>query len=234
MPEGRVEPGLIQHSLGWPLDSGTYGGSFIYHLDNNRVYVGFVVGLDYRRSAPVTIRERSSSSNTIRSVKPLLEGGEILAAGARTIASGGWQSIPRLEMPGAMLIGDSRQRPEPAQDQGHPPGHPLRHAGRRASGRSRCAGRIRCALARLARRSGIEVGSQLQAGLQARPVVRHGQLGARSHHRRPHAVDAEESACRLRAPATAGRIRLTRSALGRAHPAAARPPGVGVLRLHDS
>src|SRR6202008_3155103 len=43
----RVEPGLIQHSLGWPLDSRTYGGSFIYHLDNNRAYVGFVVGLDY-------------------------------------------------------------------------------------------------------------------------------------------------------------------------------------------
>ena len=47
LPEGRVEPGLIQHSLGWPLDSRTYGGSFIYHLDNNRAYVGFVVGLDY-------------------------------------------------------------------------------------------------------------------------------------------------------------------------------------------
>ena len=47
LPEGRVEPGLIQHTLGWPLDSRTYGGSFIYHLDANRVYVGFVVGLDY-------------------------------------------------------------------------------------------------------------------------------------------------------------------------------------------
>ncbi len=56
LPEGRVEPGLIQHSLGWPLDSGTYGGSFIYHLDKNRVYVGFVVGLDYEDTRLDTLR----------------------------------------------------------------------------------------------------------------------------------------------------------------------------------
>jgi electron-transferring-flavoprotein dehydrogenase len=106
LPEGRVEPGLIQHSLGWPLDSRTYGGSFIYHLDNNRVYVGFVVGLDYEdpRLMPFEAFQQFKHHPKI---KPLLEGGEILASGARTIASGGWQSIPRLEMPGAMLIGDS-------------------------------------------------------------------------------------------------------------------------------
>jgi electron-transferring-flavoprotein dehydrogenase len=106
LPGGRVEPGLIQHSLGWPLDSRTYGGSFIYHLDNNRVYVGFVVGLDYEdpRLSPF---EAFQQFKHHPSVKPLLEGGEIVAAGARTIASGGWQSIPRLEMPGAVLIGDS-------------------------------------------------------------------------------------------------------------------------------
>ncbi|MDB6089620.1 MAG: electron transfer flavoprotein-ubiquinone oxidoreductase [Gammaproteobacteria bacterium] len=106
LPAGRVEPGLIQHSLGWPLDSRTYGGSFIYHLDNNRVYVGFVVGLDYEdpRLSPF---EAFQQFKHHPSVKPLLEGGEIVASGARTIASGGWQSIPRLEMPGAVLIGDS-------------------------------------------------------------------------------------------------------------------------------
>jgi len=106
LPAGRVEPGLIQHSLGWPLDSRTYGGSFIYHLNDNRVYVGFVVGLDYEdpRLSPF---EAFQQFKHHPSVKPLLEGGEILAAGARTIASGGWQTIPRLEMPGAMLIGDS-------------------------------------------------------------------------------------------------------------------------------
>ena len=106
LPEGRVEPGLIQHSLGWPLDSRTYGGSFIYHLDNNRAYVGFVVGLDYEdpRLSPFECFQQFKHHP---SVKSFLEGGEIVAAGARTIASGGWQSIPRLEMPGAVLIGDS-------------------------------------------------------------------------------------------------------------------------------
>jgi electron-transferring-flavoprotein dehydrogenase len=106
LPEGRVRPGHIQHTLGWPLDPRTYGGSFIYHLDKNRVYVGFVVGLDYEdpRLSPF---EAFQQFKNHPQVKPLLEGGEILAAGARTIAAGGWQSIPRLEMPGAMLIGDS-------------------------------------------------------------------------------------------------------------------------------
>jgi electron-transferring-flavoprotein dehydrogenase len=106
LPEGRVQPGFIQHTLGWPLDSRTYGGSFIYHLDKNRVYVGFVVGLDYE-DPRLTPFEAFQQFKNHPQVKPLLEGGEILAAGARTIAAGGWQSIPRLEMPGAMLIGDS-------------------------------------------------------------------------------------------------------------------------------
>ena len=106
LPEGRIEPGLIQHTLGWPLDNRTYGGSFIYHLDANRVYVGFVVGLDYEdpRFSPFEAFQQFKHHPRVR---PLLEGGEILAAGARTIAAGGWQSIPKLEMPGAMLIGDS-------------------------------------------------------------------------------------------------------------------------------
>jgi electron-transferring-flavoprotein dehydrogenase len=106
LPEGRVQPGLVQHTLGWPLDTRTYGGSFIYHLDGNRVYVGFVVGLDYQ-DPRFTPFEAFQQFKHHPEVKPLLEGGEILAAGARTIAAGGWQSIPRLEMPGAMLIGDS-------------------------------------------------------------------------------------------------------------------------------
>ena len=106
LPKGRVEPGLIQHTLGWPLDSRTYGGSFIYHLDADRVYVGFVTGLDYQdpRFSPFEAFQQFKHHPT---VKPLLEGGEIVAGGARTIAAGGWQSIPRLEMPGALLIGDA-------------------------------------------------------------------------------------------------------------------------------
>jgi electron-transferring-flavoprotein dehydrogenase len=106
LPAGRVRPGTIQHTVGWPLDGHTYGGSFLYHLTDNRVYVGFVAGLDYQdpRFSPF---EAFQQFKHHPSIKPLLEGGEILAAGARTIAAGGWQSIPRLEMPGAMLIGDA-------------------------------------------------------------------------------------------------------------------------------
>ncbi len=106
LPAGRAEAGLIQHSVGWPLDGGTYGGSFIYHLDADRVYVGFVVGLDYAdpRLQPF---EAFQQFKHHPAVKPLLEGGEILAAGARTLAAGGWQSLPKLDMPGAMIVGDA-------------------------------------------------------------------------------------------------------------------------------
>jgi electron-transferring-flavoprotein dehydrogenase len=105
LPAGRAEPGLIVHTVGWPLDARTYGGSFIYHLTDDRVYVGFVAGLDYQdpRFQPF---EAFQQFKNHPSVRPLLEGGEIVAAGARTIAAGGWQSLPRLEMPGALLIGD--------------------------------------------------------------------------------------------------------------------------------
>jgi len=106
LPKGRGQPGRIEHTVGWPLDSGTYGGSFIYHLTEDRVYVGFVVGLDYQdpRFQPF---EAFQQFKHHPSVRPLLEGGEIIAAGARTIAAGGWQSLPKLEMPGALIIGDA-------------------------------------------------------------------------------------------------------------------------------
>ena len=106
LPPGRVRPGLIQHSIGWPLDSKTYGGSFLYHLDQDRVYVGFVAGLDYEDPAFSPFEAFQQFKNH-PSVKALLEGGEIQAAGARTIVEGGIQSLPKLEMPGALLIGDA-------------------------------------------------------------------------------------------------------------------------------
>jgi electron-transferring-flavoprotein dehydrogenase len=106
LPPGRVTPGRIEHGLGWPADPHTYAGSFLYHLDNDRVYVGYIVGLDYQdpRLAPF---EAFQQYKNHPSVKGLLEGGEIISAGARTIAAGGWQSTPTLEMPGAILIGDA-------------------------------------------------------------------------------------------------------------------------------
>ena len=106
LPPGRVRPGRIEHGLGWPADPHTYAGSFLYHLDNDRVYVGYIVGLDYRdpRLAPF---EAFQQYKNHPSVKTLLEGGEIVSAGARAIAAGGWQSTPTLEMPGAILVGDA-------------------------------------------------------------------------------------------------------------------------------
>lgn len=106
LPPGRVKPGRIVHTLGWPVDWKTYAGSFIYHLDNDRVYVGYIVGLNYEdpRLKPF---EAFQQFKHHPSVRPLLEGGEILSAGARTIVTGGWQSQPKMDMPGALLIGDA-------------------------------------------------------------------------------------------------------------------------------
>ena len=106
LPPGRAEPGLIQHAVGWPVDSHTYGGSFLYHLDRDRVYVGYVSGLDYQdpRFKPFEAFQQFKHHPKIH---PLLEGGELLAYGARTIAAGGWQSLPRMEAPGLLLVGDT-------------------------------------------------------------------------------------------------------------------------------
>jgi electron-transferring-flavoprotein dehydrogenase len=106
LPEGRGQPGKIMHTMGWPLDPATYGGSFLYHLDQNRVAIGFVAGLDYvdPEFKPFEAFQQLKHHPL---VKPLLEGGQILSAGARSLVEGGYQSLPRLEMPGAILIGDS-------------------------------------------------------------------------------------------------------------------------------
>jgi electron-transferring-flavoprotein dehydrogenase len=106
LPDGRVQPGLIQHTVGWPVDARTYGGGFVYHLSGNRVYIGYVAGLDYLdpRFKPFEAFQQFKHHPQFHR---LLEGGEIVSAGARTIAAGGWQSLPKLEMPGAMIVGDA-------------------------------------------------------------------------------------------------------------------------------
>ena len=106
LPPGRAQPGKIQHTVGFPMDTATYGGSFLYHLDQDRVYVGFVVGLDYAdpRFQPFEAYQQFKNHP---SIKALLDGGELVAYGARTIIEGGWQSMPTLEMPGAILVGDA-------------------------------------------------------------------------------------------------------------------------------
>lgn len=103
---GKASPGLVQHTMGWPLDPDIYGGSFIYHLENDRVALGFVCGLDYRDPgfSPFEAFQQLKHHPLIR---PMLEGGEIISSGARAITEGGFQSLPRVEMPGAVLIGDA-------------------------------------------------------------------------------------------------------------------------------
>jgi len=103
---GKCKTGFVQHSIGWPLDSKTYGGSFIYHMDKDRVAVGFVCALDYA-DPEFSPFEAFQQFKHHPSVKPLFEGGEILSGGARTIIEGGIQSLPKTEMPGALLIGDA-------------------------------------------------------------------------------------------------------------------------------
>ncbi len=101
---GKHRPGTIVHSVGWPLDRRTYGGSFLYHLEDNQVAVGFVVGLDYRNPylSPFEEFQRFKQHPAIR---PTFEGGRRLAYGARALNEGGWQAIPRLTFPGGALIG---------------------------------------------------------------------------------------------------------------------------------
>ncbi|HET6565672.1 MAG TPA: electron transfer flavoprotein-ubiquinone oxidoreductase [Xanthomonadales bacterium] len=103
---GKSKPGLVQHTLGWPLDPNIYGGSFIYHLDKDRIALGYVVGLDYA-DPEFTPFEAFQQLKHHPMVRDLLEGGEILSSGARAIVEGGYQALPRTEMPGALLIGDA-------------------------------------------------------------------------------------------------------------------------------
>ncbi|MGE3969304.1 MAG: electron transfer flavoprotein-ubiquinone oxidoreductase [Dongiaceae bacterium] len=100
----KHRPGLITHSVGWPLDSGTYGGTFLYHLEDNLVSVGLVIGLDYANPflSPFDEFQRFKTHPAVRS---LFEGGRRIAYGARAINEGGFQSIPTLVFPGGALIG---------------------------------------------------------------------------------------------------------------------------------
>ncbi|MGH8225118.1 MAG: 4Fe-4S dicluster domain-containing protein [Gammaproteobacteria bacterium] len=106
LPSGRVRPGSVAHSVGWPLDKATYGGGFIYHLDHDRVAIGFVAGLDYE-DPDFKPFEAFQQFKQHPKVKVLLEGGEIVSAGSRALIEGGWQSLPKTEIPGALLIGDA-------------------------------------------------------------------------------------------------------------------------------
>src|SRR5258708_15606572 len=103
-PEKHV-PGLVVHTAGWPLDSETYGGSFLYHLENRQVAVGFVVGLGYRNPYLHPFEE-FQRYKTHPAIRGFFDGGRRISYGARAIAAGGLQSLPRLIFPGGALVGD--------------------------------------------------------------------------------------------------------------------------------
>ena len=98
------QAGTIIHTIGWPLDRRTYGGSFMYHLEDQQVAVGFVIGLDYHNPhlSPFDEFQRFKTHPAIRTT---FEGGRRIAYGARALNEGGWQSIPKLSFPGGLLIG---------------------------------------------------------------------------------------------------------------------------------
>ena len=97
--------GLVMHTAGWPLGSDTYGGSFLYHQENNQIAVGFVVGLGYANPY-LSPYEEFQRFKTHPSIRDFFAGGKRVAYGARAIASGGLQSLPKLVFPGGALIGD--------------------------------------------------------------------------------------------------------------------------------
>ncbi len=102
----KHQAGHVVHSIGWPMDSRTYGGSWLYHWENNLVSIGFVVGLDYENPylSPFEEFQRFKHHPMISS---LLRGGKRISYGARALSEGGFQSIPKLLFPGGLLIGDT-------------------------------------------------------------------------------------------------------------------------------
>ncbi len=104
VPPENHQPGLVVHTAGWPLSSDTYGGSFLYHLENHQIAVGFVVGLGYTNPY-LSPFEEFQRYKTHPAIRRFLEGGKRVAYGARAIAAGGIQSLPKLVFRGGALIG---------------------------------------------------------------------------------------------------------------------------------
>jgi electron-transferring-flavoprotein dehydrogenase len=104
VPEEVHQEGLVTHSIGWPLDKQTYGGSFMYHLENNQVAVGFVVGLDYQNPY-LNPYEEFQRFKTHPKIRHIFENSKRVSYGARALNEGGFQSIPDLAFPGGAIIG---------------------------------------------------------------------------------------------------------------------------------
>jgi electron-transferring-flavoprotein dehydrogenase len=104
IPKEKHKDGLVQHSFGWPLSADTGGGSFLYHFDDDLVSIGFVVHLNYSNPT-LSPFDEFQRFKTHPLIAPTLEGGERLSYGARALTEGGWQSVPKLVMPGGALVG---------------------------------------------------------------------------------------------------------------------------------
>src|SRR5256714_6545488 len=103
---GRIQPGYVAHTLGWPVATDMYGGGWIYGLSNNRVSIGLVIGLEY--SDPQFYpHEAFQTWKTHPFIKKILDGGKLVRYGAKTIPAGGWYSMPRTYVDGGLIIGDS-------------------------------------------------------------------------------------------------------------------------------
>ena len=106
LPAGSTPRGRVIHTMGFPLPHATFGGGFIYTMSKDRIDIGFVTGLDYKD--PFTDPHHNLQKfKTHPKIRAILEGGKMVEYGAKTIPEGGWEAVPRLQMPGAMLAGDS-------------------------------------------------------------------------------------------------------------------------------
>jgi len=102
--EKNHQEGLVMHTAGWPLDNNTYGGSFMYHAENKQIFLGYVIGLDYK-NPHLSLFDEFQRFKTHPQIKKIIEGGKRISYGARALIEGGIQSLPRMYMPGALLIG---------------------------------------------------------------------------------------------------------------------------------
>ena len=133
----KHKPGLVIHTAGWPLDNDTYGGSFLYHMDNNQVAVGFVVGLGYANPY-LSPFEEFQRYKTHPAIRTFFEGGKRLSYGARAITAGGLHVAAEAGVSGRRTGRLRRGLPERVAHQGQPCGDQDRHAGRRGGVRRAC------------------------------------------------------------------------------------------------
>jgi electron-transferring-flavoprotein dehydrogenase len=102
--DNNHDEGMVMHTAGWPLDNNTYGGSFIYHAENKQVLLGYVIGLDYKNPY-LSPFDEFQRFKTHPAIKKIIEGGKRISYGARALIEGGIQSLPKMSMPGALLVG---------------------------------------------------------------------------------------------------------------------------------